>query len=141
MTQIEFHFNAPDKLAYVCRLLRKASSVERGLWVIAPGDMLQPLAAALWAVSATDFVTHCHASDASLLDYSLVILSTVCPDKAIKTGIHLGEACPEGFDRFERWIEVVSTDPSDRAQARIRWKHYAALGYALQRKDLHLKAP
>ena len=26
MTEIAFHFNAPDKLAYACRLLRKANS-------------------------------------------------------------------------------------------------------------------
>jgi DNA polymerase-3 subunit chi len=142
MTQIEFHFNAPDKLAYVCRLLRKASSMEKGLWVIAPDEVLQPLDAALWALSSTDFVTHCHASDDTLMRHSSVILSAACPSEGVlKTGIHLGEVCPNGFDRFARWIEVVSTDPSDRAQARERWKQYAAQGYELQRKDLHLKAP
>ena len=26
MTGVEFHFNAPDKLAYACRLLRKAAA-------------------------------------------------------------------------------------------------------------------
>jgi DNA polymerase-3 subunit chi len=142
MTQIEFHFNAPDKLAYVCRLLRKAASIEKGLWVIAPEEVLQSLGTALWALSSTDFVTHCLASDESMVGRSSVILSSACPSEGVfKTGIHLGDVCPNGFDRFARWIEVVSTDPSDRAQARLRWKQYTAQGYELQRKDLHLKVP
>jgi DNA polymerase-3 subunit chi len=46
---------------------------------------------------------------------------------------------PEGFERFERLIEVVSLDEADRLRARDRWKHYAARGYAIERKDLVLK--
>ena len=33
-----------------------------------------------------------------------------------------GETAPRGFETFERLIEVVSTDPADRAAARERWK-------------------
>jgi len=43
---------------------------------------------------------------------------------------------PEGFERFERLIEVVSQDDGDRQRARARWKHYADRGYAIQRHDL-----
>jgi DNA polymerase-3 subunit chi len=46
---------------------------------------------------------------------------------------------PIEFDVFERLIEVVSDDPSDRAEARARWKAYTAQGYTLIRKDLNLK--
>jgi len=43
---------------------------------------------------------------------------------------------PEGFERFERLIELVAQEDGDRQQARARWKHYADRGYAIQRHDL-----
>ena len=46
------------------------------------------------------------------------------------------EAVPQGFERFERLIEVVTGDEGDRLQARSRWKHYADRGYAITRHDL-----
>ena len=32
MTEVDFHFNAPDKLGYACRLLRKAVANGRARW-------------------------------------------------------------------------------------------------------------
>jgi DNA polymerase III subunit chi len=53
--------------------------------------------------------------------------------------VNLGEPVPEGFERFERLIEVVTKDEEDRQRARRRWKHYADRGYAITRRDLALK--
>ena len=54
--------------------------------------------------------------------------------------LNLGAQVPAAFERFSRLIEVVSsTDEQDRGQARLRWKHYAARGYAIVRHDLVLK--
>ena len=39
MTQVDFHFNAPDKLPYVCRLLRKATGQGRRVGVLADQAM------------------------------------------------------------------------------------------------------
>ena len=50
--------------------------------------------------------------------------------------VNLGGRVPEGFERFERLIELVSRDDGDRQQARTRWKHYADRGYAIQTHDL-----
>ena len=36
MTEVTFHFNAPDKTGYACRLLRKA--VGTGAKVVVTGD-------------------------------------------------------------------------------------------------------
>ena len=43
---------------------------------------------------------------------------------------------PEGFERFERLIEVVTPDGQDRQLARTRWKHYSGRGYSVDRRDL-----
>ena len=50
--------------------------------------------------------------------------------------VHLGPEVPAGFERFERLIELVGTGDDERAQARLRWRHYADRGYAIQRHDV-----
>ena len=142
MTEVAFHFNAPDRVAYACRLLRKA--VGSGAKVVVTGwpDTLQQLDAALWAFSPTDFVPHCHLdSDASVLAASPVILA-----ESIQTVPHqqvllnLGDVVAAGFERFERVIEVVGLDEDDLHAARSRWRHYTGLGYTITRHDLNLKS-
>ncbi len=141
MTQVEFHFNAPDKIAYACRLLRKASRQGSHVVVVADAAVLQALDAALWSFSATDFVPHTLATDdAAVWAASPVLLlesALQAPHQQVL--LQLGDAVPAGFERFERLIEVVALDEEDRILARQRWKHYAGRGYAVQRKDLELK--
>ncbi|WP_239644901.1 DNA polymerase III subunit chi, partial [Comamonas sp. B-9] len=53
----------------------------------------------------------------------------------------LGAEIPADVTRFERVIEVVSADDEqDRQQARARWRAYAAMGYAIERRDLVMKS-
>jgi DNA polymerase-3 subunit chi len=142
VTEIAFHFNAPDKVAYACRLLRKAVASGAKVVVTAPMDTLARLDAALWTFAATEFVAHCFdSSDAALLALSPVVLTvdaTQTPHQQVL--LNLGETIPTGFERYERLIEVVSLGDDDRSAARERWKQYVHRGYALQRHDLNLKA-
>jgi DNA polymerase III subunit chi len=141
MTGVEFHFNAPDKLAYACRLLRKA--VGKGAKVVVTGEpgTLRELDTALWTFSALEFVPHCHAdAQPAMLAASPVVLADAprtAPHQQVL--VNLGSHVPEGFEPFERLIEVVTLDEGDRQQARQRWKHYANRGYELKRQDLELK--
>ena len=142
MTQIEFHFNAPQKMAYVCRLLRKAAGQGQRVFVVAEPDLLSRLDRALWAVSPHDFISHCVGTqDHQAVSHSSVILASQLQAlPQFKTAVNLGSQVPEHFAQLERLIEVVSDDPSDRAEARDRWKHYTAQGYTLIRRDLQLKS-
>ena len=63
------------------------------------------------------------ALDASRLPHTQVLL-------------HMGQNVPEGFERFERLLELVSQDETDRASARQRWRHYASRGYAIEQHGL-----
>jgi len=142
MTELAFHFNVPDRTAYVCRLLRKA--VERGTRVVVTGspDTLQQLDSALWRFSPVDFVPHCHLeSEAQVVAASPVIL-TPSPLSAPhhQVLLNLGHSVPEGFEQFERVIEVIGLDDEERQLARSRWKHYADGGHPITRHDLALKA-
>ncbi len=141
MTEIAFHFNLPDKTAYVCRLLRKA--VAHGARVAVSGE--QPLMAeldkALWSFSATDFVPHCSAaSDAAIVLASPVVLGVeagASPHHDVL--LNLGVDVPTGFERFNRVIEVVGDGSDDRSRSRRRWKHYQDRGYSIVRHDLARK--
>ncbi|MEY4265718.1 MAG: hypothetical protein RIS90_253 [Pseudomonadota bacterium] len=142
MTEIAFHFNAPDRLAYTCRLLRKAVAAGARLVVTGPAEALDRLDTELWTLSATDFVPHCRAqAEPALLAASPVVLASD-PESAPHQQVllNLGTGVPPGFERFERVIEVVGLDDTDRQQARTRWRHYADRGYAMTRHDLALKA-
>jgi DNA polymerase-3 subunit chi len=142
MTEVSFHFNAPDKLAYACRLLRKAVGGGARVVVTAPANDLARLDNLLWTFSQTDFIAHVREpAEPRLLAASPVVL-TESPAKELphrQVLVNLGEQLPEGFERFERVIEVVSLDDEDRQQARGRWKQYTERGYAIVRHDLNLK--
>ena len=141
MTEIAFHFNAPDRLAYVCRLLRKAVATDAQLVVVGPPDQLDRLDSDLWTFSATDFVPHCRAqAEPELVAASPVVLATQTEGLPLRQVlVNLGVEVPAGFERFERVIEVVGLDDADRQLARTRWRHYADRGYTMTRHDLTLK--
>lgn len=142
MTEVAFHFNAPDKLAYACRLLRKAVGAGSKVVVTAPAEALARLDTLLWTFSQTDFIAHVRQpAEPGLLAASPVVL-TEAPAQDLphhQVLLNLGPQLPAGFERFERLIEVVSLDEDDRQQARRRWKQYTELGYAIVRHDLNLK--
>ena len=139
MTEVTFHFNVPDKLGYACRLLRKA--VAKGSSVVVTGEpeVLRRLDQDLWTFSALEFIPHCHAqsADAKVLEASPVVLADSprgTPHQDVL--VNLGTKLPEGFERFERLIELVTGEQDDRLPARARWKHYKDRGYAVKTYDL-----
>ena len=143
MTDIAFHFGAPDRLAYTCRLLRKATATGARLLVRADAVLLTELDAALWNVGATDFITHCDAAapEAMRQRSSVLLLSSEAAlDTAFPVLVNLAEDVPIGFEQFARVIEIVSTDEQDRSLARLRWKQYTAQGFAITRHDLKARA-
>jgi len=139
MTEVAFHFNAPDKLGYACRLLRKAFGTGSRVVVTGSPELLRELDISLWTFGALEFVPHCHGAnrDERVQARSPIVLAEAprsAPHQEVL--VNLGEGVPEGFERFERLIEVVTPEDDDRAQARRRWKHYSDRGYAIVRHDL-----
>ena len=63
MTRVDFHFNAPDKLHYGCRLLRKIHRAGQRAVVYAPPVEIAALDTGLWTLSPLDFIPHVAATD------------------------------------------------------------------------------
>lgn len=142
MTAIAFHFGASDKLAYVCRLLRKATAAGAKVLVLAPEPVVTRLDADLWALSATEFIPHCLATaQPAVKECSAVVLASDIAQAPQQRQVllNLSGIVPAQFDTFERLIEVVSTEESDRNQARVRWRDYTDRGYPITRHDLTLR--
>ncbi len=142
MTDLAFHFGAPDKLAYTCRLLRKAVGSGANVLVLAEVETVAQLDTDLWALSATEFVPHCVAGTSeSVISRSPLVLANHAQQAPHLTDVlvNLTDTVPLGFERFARVIEVVSLDATDRDLARQRWRQYTEQGYTIARHDLTLK--
>ncbi len=141
MTEVAFHFNAPEKNAYACRLLRKAYLKGARLVVLAEPRPAAALDQLLWTMAAVEFVPHCRedASAGSRTASPILITSGDIPtDFAAQVLVNLTDGMPAGFERFQRVIEVVTPDEPDRLRARERWRQYKAAGLEPQRHDLNL---
>ena len=136
MTEIDGHYNMPDKVGYACRLLRKAVSAHGArLVVVADAAVLEAIDTALWTLSPSDFVAHCRSDDAPfVVERSPVVLvdsaASALPDRPIL--VNLGAELPARFERFQRLIDIVGSDDADRQAGRARWRHYKDRGYAIR---------
>lgn len=140
MTEVAFHFNAPDKLGYACRLLRKAYL--RGARVVALVEERDRVAldAALWTMAGGEFIPHSGPTDPVHVQARspIHIASEVPASNGATVLVNLRVDLPAGYERFARVIEVVTGEENDRAHARERWKSYKAQGIEPQRHDLQL---
>lgn len=143
MTDIAFHFNVSDKLAYSCRLLRKAVHSGAKVVVIGTDAAVRQLDQDLWTFSATDFLPHC-VNDAgiALVRRSPILLTdTLHPSFVRDVLVNLTDHVPDGFDGFGRVVEVVGKVDEDRYFARQRWKSYSKSGFNLIQHDQDSKSP
>jgi DNA polymerase-3 subunit chi len=142
MTEIQFHFNVPDRLAYACRLLRKAMRKVAGLSVLGDPDDMERLNRQLWSFEPTEFLPHVLVSEAGPLapgwsQAPLWLLTDLSRSPLEhKVLVNLGAAPVNGLERFDRLVEIVSTNQDDRDAARQRWRHYAALGLPIQKFEV-----
>lgn len=134
MTQIDFHSGVPDKVAYACRLLRKAyASTPRIVVMTEDAAQLAELDKALWAFSATDFLPHVPVNDPLAPDSAIVLAdsdATELPEAGLL--VNLSRRAPVQFESFPRLIEVISSDEEDAAAGRLRYAAY-------KRQDFPLK--
>lgn len=140
MPDVAFHFNAPDRIGYACRLLRKAYLRKARLFVwVAPQDVAK-LDTALWTMAAGEFVPHCRSDDPEpVTSRSPIQIGEELPvNRSDLILVNLRHDMPDDPTAFNRVIEVVTFDEADRAPARERWRQYKALGLEPQRHDLQL---
>lgn len=134
---MDFYFNAPDRLEVACRLAAKAVASGKRLLVYAPqGDTAAHLERLMWTWQATGFVPHCMADDAAAHETPVLIAADENVPPACDLLLNLSRECAPHFERFERVLEVVSRDETDRDAGRERYRFYRDRGYPIARHDL-----
>lgn len=137
MPEVSFHAGVADKLGYACRLLRKAWRSGARVVVTGPAEALARLDVQLWVFEHEEFVPHARlrpgeGADALLRRTPIWLAEAAGAAHAGRDGpqvlVNLGSTMPDGFERFERVIEVVSEAPDDAQQGRLRWRQYQAAG-------------
>lgn len=133
MTRIDFHTNIPDKLAYACRLARKAYGARAKIVVLAESrEQADALNAAMWTVSDTDFIPHVLADDPLAPQTPIIITDN--EDSELPHHdmlVNLTRRRPRNFSQFARVFEIISLDAEDAAEGRKRYTAYKKESYPL----------
>jgi DNA polymerase-3 subunit chi len=140
MTQIQFHVQVSDRLGYACRLLRKAVRKGAGVAVTGPAQTLTRLDKMLWAFDPIEFVPHVfvrqgEAVSPRLMATPLWLTADVAQATHLPVLVNMGEEPAEGFESYQRLIEIVSVDADERDAGRRRWRHYVAQGYTPEKHE------
>jgi len=133
MTRIDFHSNVTDKIAYTCRLVRKARAGNFKIILLAQDKTdLAALDQSLWTFSDQDFLPHVHAGDPLAPNTPIILTDSddvELPHHQIL--INLASRTPAHFARFERMFEIISSHEEDKASGRERYRFYQHRGYPL----------
>lgn len=137
MTRIDFYFNVPNRAGLARRLVAKAW--QAGLYTLVYTSN-EAVAAEfdlrLWTESQLSFIPHARCGTGVANETSILIGTDPQPLTQADVIINLDNTPPTCMGRFERLIEIVSTDADDRQRARDRYRHYQARGYSIQTHDL-----
>jgi DNA polymerase-3 subunit chi len=137
MTNIDFYFNAEDRLQVACRLAAKALKQGSRMLIYAPdADTAGRLDTLMWTWPATGFVPHCRAQAPLAAETPVLIASGEETPEGCELLLNLGAECPPHFERFARLLEVVSVNDEEKASGRSRYRFYKERGYPIASHDL-----
>ncbi|MCP5279612.1 MAG: DNA polymerase III subunit chi [Thiobacillus sp.] len=137
MTRITFYFNAPEKLDVARKLATKVfQSGQQALVYTADPVRAQEADQGFWTAQQLSFLPHVRCGHPLASETPILIGDN--PDHLQRADvlINLDGEPPAFFGRFERLLEIVTSDPEDRERARARFRFFKARGYALDTHDL-----
>lgn len=142
MTQIDFYTHVDDKLKTACALAGKAHGRGLKVTVFCPDpETAHRFDRLLWTTPSIGFVPHC-APDDALAGETPVIVDylgeKLLHDEVL---INLRAEWPSFFGRFQRLLEIVSSEDGDSAAARERFRFYRDRGYEIRTHDLSKSRP
>jgi len=137
MSSVTFHVNVGNRQDYLCRLARKSIATGTKTVMLIQLEALDVIDLLLWTVSDSSFLAHCRNTAApSVLARSDLILTTrLQPGLTGQVLVNTSDRMPDGYRCFDRVIEVVGTDDSERQAARLRWRQYSGCGDELLHFD------
>lgn len=140
MTRIDFYRFVPSKLAFACRLARKAyaSQAKTGqkLVILCPEQQLDEVDRELWRFSALDFIPHSKVGTPQAPLSAVLLTADAAASSETDVLLNLTDTVPDHFARYERLLEIVPQDEAGKEQARERYRFYRERGYQLATHDV-----
>src|ERR1700754_5137069 len=124
-----------EPLLLVCELARKALSAKQFTLVLARDfAQAEALDDLLWSFDDDAFIPHQLAGDDDDAETAVLIAppGVETADRALV--INLRDACAPGS--FDRVLEVVAADASERDGSRKRWAEYKRMGFEVAKHDM-----
>ena len=133
MSTVIFHSGVTDKLAYTCRLVRKAWRSGQRVVVTGSADQLARLDSLLWTFEKGEFLPHARLRAGQALAAHLGRTPVLLADVATEAGhgevlVNLGPSGVPGHGHFTRINELVADSDEDVQSGRQRWRAYLAQG-------------
>jgi len=137
VTRITFYFNAPNKLEVARKLATKSFQAGLCALVYTPDATLaQTLDHTFWTAQQLSFLPHVRCNHPLAAQTPVLIGDSAEPLQRADVLINLAAEPPAFFGRFERLLEIVTSDHADREQARQRVRYFKERGYAVDHHDL-----
>lgn len=135
MTSVDFYVlpeNATAPLTgFVVKLTEQLYRAGHRLHVFTDnGELTRHLDEQLWVARDISFVPHDLVGQSNA-DSPVTIGDQDDPNMH-EVLVNLGYEVPDFFSRYQRVVEVISGDPQQRQQGRVRYKFYKDRGYELQ---------
>ena len=141
MTEIDFYFNAPDRLQVACRLAGKALAQGKHTLIYATdAELLARIDKLLWTWPAVGFVPHCRLDDPLAAETPVLLSGDERAPEHHEILLNLAPECPPHFASFERLLEVVPAEDPERQAGRDRYRFYKQRGYRIAHHDLAASA-
>lgn len=137
MTRISFLHGAADRIQAAAQWLQQAWAQRQRVLVYVPDEELAArLDRMLWTQPQLSFLPHCRADSPLAAETPIVLTNRLDEPPQDECLLNLSNELPSAFSRFERLVEIVSIDDSDRLPARERFKFYRERGYAIDNRDI-----
>jgi DNA polymerase-3 subunit chi len=137
VTQISFYSHAEDKFVVARQLIGKAWEQKLNVLVFASDPAVaRDIDRFLWSQPALSFIPHCLDGHPLAPQTPILIGTRMEALSRADMIINLDRDPPSVFSRFDRLLEIVTTEPSDLAASRQRYRYYKERGYDLVTHDL-----
>lgn len=140
MQQIDFHFHVANRSLYACRLIKKVRGL--GLTVAVWGTdeiFMNRVYGDLWRFEDMTVIPHAWAGSEFAADAPVVFSTDIDALQSAGVLVLLDESVPpdwqQAFERFERVVDIVSTNAQELEHSRERYRIYRKAGVVLKAYD------
>ena len=137
MNQIDFYTHVSNKLQTACLICSKALGRGMRVMILTPDEeATERVDRMLWTYPATGFIPHVRARHRLAARTPVIVDHDLAAVERDELLLNLRLDTPEVFSRFQRLVEIVSTEEQDIAAGRMRFRWYRDRGYEVRAHDI-----